>query len=81
VGESPVGEKSFGSRGIPSTTGLEYPCGNPGRPLSKTKYELGISLAGEKVVQQGKALHFFAVSSAAWTALENARESCFYFFK
>ena len=39
MGESPVDEMKFGSRGIPSTTGSEDPCGNPGAPSSKAKYE------------------------------------------
>ena len=39
VGESPVDEMCFGSRSIPSTTGSEDPCGNPGAPSSKAKYE------------------------------------------
>jgi hypothetical protein len=39
VGESPVSELRFGLRGLPSTTGSETPCGNPGAPSSKTKYE------------------------------------------
>ncbi len=38
VGDSPVDEILTYSRGIPSTTGHEKPCGNPGGPSSKTKY-------------------------------------------
>jgi hypothetical protein len=39
VGDSPVGEMKKGSRSIPSTMGSETPCGNPGAPSSKAKYE------------------------------------------
>jgi hypothetical protein len=38
VGESPVDEMENDFRGIPSTMGLEEPCGNPGGPSSKSKY-------------------------------------------
>jgi hypothetical protein len=39
VGESPVDEMRLGLREFPSTTGSEDPCGNPGAPSSKAKYE------------------------------------------
>ena len=39
MGDSPVGEIDLSSRSIPSTMGLEKPCGNPGGPSSKTKYK------------------------------------------
>ena len=39
VGVSPVDEMYTGLRVFPSTTGSEDPCGNPGAPSSKTKYE------------------------------------------
>jgi hypothetical protein len=38
-GDSPVDEMKLGLRSIPSTMGLENPCGNPGGPSSKTKYK------------------------------------------
>jgi hypothetical protein len=39
VGDSPVDEMEIGLKGIPSTMGLEEPCGNPGGPSSKSKYK------------------------------------------
>ena len=39
-GDSPVGEIPKNSRGFPSTTGHEKPCGNLGGPSSKAKYYL-----------------------------------------
>src|SRR5437016_2567439 len=38
-GDSPVGKRFGDSLAVlPSTTGHEKPCGNPGRPLPKAKY-------------------------------------------
>jgi hypothetical protein len=44
-------KRVFHAKGIPSTTGSETPCGNPGAPSSKAKYEY---VTDSELVPQGK---------------------------
>ncbi len=74
-GDSPVDEIVPASRSIPSTMGLENPCGNPGGPSSKAKYYSATDSVqvprgkGEKNPDKGSEIESATVS------LQNSRRT------